>query len=140
MDDLGSDQDSNDLATRNLAAARSTSINKAEGYFDLGLYEEAWGELDDLDADARISRPVMSLRLEILRVTERWDKLGWLAEGLTETNPRWPEPWFHLAACRAKEGQTEEAEDALRQLFDIDKEWRLRVLDDDTFEPVWNRE
>ncbi len=76
-------------------------MDQAHGYFDLGMFEDAWAALDELPERERISQPAMAMRLRILRATCRWEKLLWLAEGLTDSNPKWPEP---LVSSRSVSG------------------------------------
>jgi hypothetical protein len=112
-------------------------LTTAHGYFDLGLFTEAWETLDGLPVKVRESNEAMELRLKILAATERWEKLQWLAEGLTVSTAGWACPWFYLAMGEAKTGHVEEAKEAIEKLVDLDPDWRLRVLEDPAFESVW---
>lgn len=80
------------------------TLTTAHGYFDLGLFTEAWETLDVLPVEVRESNEAMELRLKILAATERWEKLEWLAEGLTESTKGWASPWFYLVMGKAKTG------------------------------------
>ncbi|MDB4491833.1 tetratricopeptide repeat protein [bacterium] len=83
------------------------------------------------------SNKAMELRLKILAATERWEKLQWLAQGLTVSTTGWASPWFYLAMGKAKTGHVQEAKEAIRKLIDLDPAWRLKVLEDPAFEVVW---
>ena len=96
------------------------TLTTAHGYFDLGLFTEAWETLDVLPVEVRESNEAMELRLKILAATERWEKLEWLAEGLTESTKGWASPWFYLAMGKAKTGHAEGAKEAIRKLLDLD--------------------
>ena len=113
------------------------TLTNAQGYFDLGLFTDAWKTLDGLPAKVRESNEAMELRLKILAATERWEKLQWLAEGLTVSTPGWASPWFYLAMGKAKTGHVQEAKEAIEKLVDIAPDWRLKVLEDPAFEMVW---
>ncbi len=60
------------------------TLTNAHGYFDLGLFTEAWETLDALPVKVRESRDAFEMRLRILDATERWEKRQFLAEGLIE--------------------------------------------------------
>ncbi|MDB4632757.1 hypothetical protein OAG85_03630 [Verrucomicrobiales bacterium] len=113
------------------------TLTIAHGYFDLRLFTEAWETLDALPVQVRESNEAMELRLKILAATERWEKLQWLAEGLTVSTSGWACPWFYLAMGKAKTGHVEKAKEAIEKLVDLDPDWRLRVLEDPAFESVW---
>ncbi len=81
------------------------TLTTAHGYFDLGLFTEAWETLDVLPVEVRESNEAMELRLKILAATERWERLEWLAEGLTESTRGWASPSFYLVMGKAKTGQ-----------------------------------
>jgi hypothetical protein len=93
------------------------TLTTAHGYFDLGLFTEAWETLDVLPVEVRESNEAMELRLKILAATERWEKLQWLAEGLTVSTKGWASPWFYLAMGKAKTGHPEEAKEAVQKLL-----------------------
>jgi hypothetical protein len=116
---------------------RMETLTNAQGYFDLGLFTEAWEALDRLPVEVRESNKAMELRLKILAATERWEKRQWLAQGLTVSTTGWASPWFYLAMGKAKTGHVQEAKEAIRKLIDLDPAWRLKVLEDPAFEVVW---
>ena len=60
------------------------TLNTAQGYFDLGLFTDAWETLDVLPVEVRESRDAFAMRLKILAATDRWEKRQFLAEGLIE--------------------------------------------------------
>ena len=84
------------------------TLTNAQGYFDLGLFTDAWETLDGLPVKVRESNEAIELRLKILAATERWEKLQWLAEGLTVLTAGWASPWFYLAMGKAKTGMQRE--------------------------------
>ena len=48
-------------------------INPARGYFELGLFEDAWMELDKLEPKVTQHPETLLLRLDILLALERWE-------------------------------------------------------------------
>ncbi len=82
---------------------------KLEGYFDLGLYDEAWQTIDNLPADVRETRDAFGLRLKILAATERWEQCQFLAEGLVLSFQSWPMARLLGAEALDKQGETERA-------------------------------
>ena len=85
------------------------SLTEALGYFDLGLYDEAWQVIDTLPADVRESRDVFGLRLKILAATDRWEQCQFLTEGLVQSDPSWPLPKLLGAKALDKQGEIERA-------------------------------
>jgi predicted Zn-dependent protease len=51
-----------------------TELNPARGYFELGLFEDAWAELDKLEPKATAHPETLLLRLDILLALERWEE------------------------------------------------------------------
>jgi primosomal protein N'' len=86
-----------DLNKSSIAAIPRT----AQGYFDHGLFTEAWEILDVLSVDVRESNEAMELRLKILAATERWEQCQFLAEGLVQRFPSWRLPRLHGAEAKA---------------------------------------
>ena len=39
---------------------------------------------------------------------------------------------------KAKTGHAEEAKEAIRKLLDLDRDWRLKVLEDPAFQAMWD--
>ena len=77
------------------------ALTATQGYFDLGLFTEAWETLDVLPVEVRESNEAMELRLKILAATERWEQCQFLAEGLVQRFPSWRLPRLHGAEAKA---------------------------------------
>ena len=58
-------------------------LNRAEGFHDLGLHQEAWDTLEELPPIDRVEPLVLELRLRILTAMEKWD----LGEGIANVLP-----------------------------------------------------
>ena len=85
------------------------TLTNAHGYFDLGLFTEAWETLDVLPVEVRESNEAMGLRLKILAATERWEKCQFLAEGLVQSSPDWMIPYLIGAKAMDQQGFTGDA-------------------------------
>jgi len=88
-------------------------ILAAQGYHELGLWREAWRELDGL-ADAAQRRPdVLEMRILILINEQNWNEGLILSRQLAEAAPREEGGWVHSAFCLHELGRTGEALEAL---------------------------
>lgn len=72
------------------------SIRVAEGYSELGLFLDAWQELEVLPQALRGEESVLAFRISLLQKFERWKYARELAEALAKNfpgNPRWWLAW-----------------------------------------------
>src|SRR5947208_2530647 len=69
-------------------------LNAAVGYYELGLLDQAEGELNKIDSSlAADSIPVIALKLGIAYSRNEWKKMKALARRLfllDRSNPKWP--------------------------------------------------
>ena len=85
----------------------------AQGYHELGLWREAWRELDGL-SDAAQHRPdVLEMRVLILINERKWRDALALSRQLAEIAPQEEGGWVHAAYCLHELGRTREAIQAL---------------------------
>ena len=88
-------------------------ILAAQGYHELGLWREAWRELDCL-SDAAQHRPeVLEMRILILINERKWREALTLSRQLAEAAPQEEGGWVHSAYCLHELGRTREAIQAL---------------------------
>ena len=88
-------------------------ILAAQGYHELGLWREAWRELDGL-SDAAQHRPdVLEMRILILINECKWREALGLSRQLAEAAPQEEGGWVHSAYCLHELGRTGEAIQAL---------------------------
>jgi tetratricopeptide (TPR) repeat protein len=88
-------------------------ILAAQGYHELGLWREAWRELDGL-SDAAQHRPdVLEMRVLILINERKWREALGLSRQLSEVAPQEEGGWVHAAYCLHELGRTREAIQAL---------------------------
>lgn len=72
-------------------------LRAAHGYIELGLFEEANGELEEIDPFCRHLPEVLLARLAIYHGLTKWDLLAGVAKKLTEWNPKEPGFFVELA-------------------------------------------
>jgi tetratricopeptide (TPR) repeat protein len=61
------------------------------GYIELGMFEEAQAELEEIDPFCRHLPEVLASRIPLYRALEKWDLMAIVAKKLTEWNPEQPE-------------------------------------------------
>lgn len=81
----------------------------AEGYIDLGMYQEAADTLEDLPSAAKISKEVIVLQMAILIKTGHILKASYLAESLSFADPENNELLLEVAHLRYDAGEPTEA-------------------------------
>ena len=90
-------------------------LNAASGYAQLGLFEEAKEELNQLSSACSQEHRVLSLKIWIYQELEEWENVMELAKHLANTdsdNPDWFIAWAY-ATRRAK--SIEEAQKILQE-------------------------
>jgi lipopolysaccharide biosynthesis regulator YciM len=62
-------------------------LEAAEGYLMLGMFQHAWNVLEALPQDAKRSKRVLVLHLDILTGVKEWPKAALLAQSLCVIDP-----------------------------------------------------
>jgi tetratricopeptide (TPR) repeat protein len=88
-------------------------IVAAQGYVELGLHEEARGELSHLPPEVHERPDVMELNVLCHMNDHRWAEALGLAQELCRTEPDEPGGFIHAAFCLHELGRTEAALDLL---------------------------
>ena len=88
-------------------------ILAAQGYYELGLWREAWHELDGMAEKPQQRPEVMELRVLILINESKWREALALSRQLAEVAPEEEGGWVHSAYCLHEMGNTQEAIEAL---------------------------
>ena len=65
-------------------------LQSARGYIELGMFEEASAELEEIDAFCRHLPEVLAARVIIYRELKKWDLMVVVAQKLAEWNPNEP--------------------------------------------------
>jgi tetratricopeptide (TPR) repeat protein len=66
---------------------RAEHLTIAEGFLDLGMVDEAWAELDEIEPLERAHPSVVSMRLRILERMERFETGVEIARGAVRLHP-----------------------------------------------------
>ena len=88
-------------------------IMAAQGYVELGLHEEARGELSHLPPEQQERPDVMELNVLCHMNDHRWAEALSLAQELCRVEPEEPGGFIHAAFCLHELGRTEAALDLL---------------------------
>ncbi len=89
------------------------SILAAQGYHELGLWREAWRELDEISGAAKDRPDVIEMRILILINERNWREGLTFSRQLAEVAPQEEGGWVHSAYCLHELGRTSEAIQAL---------------------------
>ena len=88
-------------------------VRIAEGYSELGMLEDALGELGQLDAEQQERIEVMRMRVDILLRKQDWEDALRLSLRFCAVNPNQPYGYVHAAFCLHELGRTSEAKQTL---------------------------
>ena len=62
-------------------------LNAAVGYLNLGMPQDAWNELEDIDAKDRPRSEVLKVRVEVCRALESWEMMAEVSNHLRKIEP-----------------------------------------------------
>jgi len=79
------------------------------GYIDLGMFEDAWEELENLPPELRSNGPVLELRISIYQGMGKWEAARMLAESLAKRCPENPQWWISWAYSLRREKSVKHA-------------------------------
>ena len=85
----------------------------AQGYSELGMFDDALVELDSLPKEAGRHATVIELRTVILMQAKRWKPALAASQDLCRVEPTKTEGFIHAAFCLHELGRTLEARDML---------------------------
>jgi hypothetical protein len=119
-------------------ASYTQQLTRAEGFFELGMFEEAWNETEELPPIDRTEPLVLELRLRILTALSQWE-LGESVAKILIPSPVEPDKCretcarFHHARARylCETGDNEAARLAMRAASDAWPEIRMELVDDE---------
>lgn len=89
-------------------------LESAQGYFALGMCEEAWAELKQVTAEYGETMEVRELTLCFLLSERRWQEALDLSRSICEATPDVDMGFIHAAYCLHEMGETSTACDTLR--------------------------
>jgi Flp pilus assembly protein TadD len=99
-----------------------TLLRSAEGYFELGMIEEASEELDRIPTRFQSNVDISSLRLQLLIATGNYERGEWVARGLVFKQPEKAFPWLGWAFCARRAISLEAAEQILEMAHTVHPE------------------
>ena len=85
----------------------------AQGYCELGMYDDALAELDSLPAEILTTAAVVELRTVVLMQARRWKLALTASRSLCRVAPDRTCGFIHAAFCLHELGRTTEARDTL---------------------------
>lgn len=94
-------------------------LDPALGYVGLGMYEEAWKELEALPPTLQAHDEVLELRIAIFKGLEKWEAARVLAESLVRRSPENPGWWLSWSYALRRERSVEAALCVLREAAEL---------------------
>jgi predicted Zn-dependent protease len=88
-------------------------VRIAEGYFELGMLDDALAQLNQLDTENRDRLEILRMRVDILLRKQDWKDALRLSLQYCATNPNQPYGYVHAAFCLHELGRTSEAKQTL---------------------------
>lgn len=95
--------------------------DQVEGYIDLGLLDDALNILEDLPSQAKISKEVITLHMQILVKSGQLLKASYLGENLCFGDPENVGLMLEVGQLKHDAG---EFTDALKWLMSVESKWR----------------
>lgn len=89
------------------------TLQAAQGYYELGMLEDAWEELDSIPEGCRNEAEVLHVRVMLLLKEERWDGALRTSLELCGLKPADSAGFIHAAFCLHELGRTAEARQTL---------------------------
>ena len=97
-------------------------LNAAIGYLNLGMAQEAWGELEEIEAEDRARPEVLKVRVEVCRSLQQWEMMAEISDQLRKIeSDEVLHPLNMAYAVRRFKGEAEAADIlslALRRYYD----------------------
>ncbi len=118
----------------------------AVGYVELGMFQEANDQLENIDPFNRAAPEVLAVNdiqwtISLAYATRRADSLQAAKEILSNAESKFPKDAiikYNLACYCCQLGESENAKNYLKTAFEIDSTWRLKALDDEDLRPLWD--
>ncbi|MBV9672849.1 MAG: hypothetical protein JO076_08515 [Verrucomicrobia bacterium] len=88
-------------------------LSAAEGYIELGMYAEAWAQLDELPASEQDRFETLRMRIDIKMRERQWKTALRLSANFSKLHPTAAYGHIHMAFCLHELGHTAEAKKTL---------------------------
>lgn len=112
-------------------------LTRSEGFLELGMHDEAWEALNNVEPEAQRYFPLVALRLSILIGAKSWLKAEILADSIIQALPENAPAWHALAQAQAQLGNVEEAKQALKQACSLAPDIKEAAIDDGLLAGIW---
>ncbi len=89
------------------------TVRIAEGYSELGMFDEALAQLDQLDTEDCDRFEILRMRVDIFLRKKDWKDALELSLRFCDANPNQPFGFVHAAFCLHELGRTSEAKQTL---------------------------
>ena len=94
-------------------------LDAAHGYIMLGMFQDAWDELENLPPEFCSDDVVLALRIEVFHGLGKWDSARVLAESLATRSPENPDWWLSWSFALRREQSVDAAQAVLRKAAHI---------------------
>ena len=88
-------------------------LTESVGYLELGMLQEAWDALEEIDAEKRYLPPVFKIRLEIYQRMKNYNGMATIARHLISVFPDDCQYWISLAYAQRRYIDLQTAEKTL---------------------------
>jgi tetratricopeptide (TPR) repeat protein len=88
-------------------------FNAAAGYYELGMLDEAWQELQNIPATGQRHGEVLALKISVLMQLRRWEQAVACGTEMLEVQPAEKAAYIDIAYCLHELGRTEQAREIL---------------------------
>jgi Tfp pilus assembly protein PilF len=88
-------------------------LNAALGYLGLGMPQDAWNELEDIEAKDRARPEVLKVRVEVCRALKQWEMMAEVSNHLRKIEPDEVEHPLNMAHATRRFKSESEAADIL---------------------------
>jgi Flp pilus assembly protein TadD len=92
---------------------------EAEGYYELGLHEEALERLEQISEHPTVGKAARAMRAECLRCLERWEEGASAFEDVIREDRENVTAYVGLGWCRKRSGRLDLARDAMERLLAV---------------------
>jgi tetratricopeptide (TPR) repeat protein len=93
-------------------------LDAAEGWADVGNFDEAMGELEQINPAAQSHLDVLNVRWRVSAEVDRWEDCVKIARKMARAIPDWPLGPVHVALSLHKLGRFKEAIPVLEQAIE----------------------
>jgi len=111
------------------------SVEAAQGYIELGLFQEAWEAIEELDTDERMTPLAIHIRLHCAIHFEKWDMTETLAALLTHGDEEdrlvAANTFKMLAVIACRLGDTQRARSCVTTAIEAYPDIRIEIIEDE---------